>query len=88
MTKNGRRALFLLVATIANMILTIIIIVAVGLGLSLVCTAFHWTGPNAAMPIWIVSFLSGVVLSAVVYSKVLKRLRNRPGLAERFGLLK
>ena len=60
MTKNGRRALFLLAATAANMLLTVLI----------------------------VAFLAGVVLSGIAYSRVLKALRKRPDLEERFGLIK
>jgi membrane protein implicated in regulation of membrane protease activity len=86
MTKNGRRALFLLVATVANMLLTVIIIVAVWLGLSLLLSQIGVR--NAGSYVIIVAFLAGVVLSFFIYGRVLKALRKRPDLEERFGLIK
>ena len=86
MTKNSRRALFLLVATLANMLLTIIIIVVVLVGLNLL---FPLIGiKNAGPVIIIIAFLAGIVLSFIVYSKILKSLRKRPDLEARFGLIK
>jgi hypothetical protein len=86
MTKNGRRILFLLVATVANMLVTIIIIVTVWLGLSLL---FPLIGlRNAGSFVIIIAFLAGVILSFFIYGKVLKALRRRPDLEERFGLIK
>jgi len=86
MTKYGRRALFLLVATVANMLLTIGIVLAlaflwyfISLGLKI-----QGTMPVAIM----VAFLLAVVLSGLIYNRVLKALRGRPDLEERFGLLK
>ena len=86
MTKNTRRALFLLVATVANMLLTIIIIVVVFMGLNLLLPLIGIK--NAGPVIIIIAFLAGIVLSFIVYSKILKYLRKRPDLEERFGLLK
>ena len=86
MTKNGRRALFLLAATAANMLLTILIIVIVFVGLSALAMALSLK--NLGGGIIIVSFLAGVVLSGFAYSRVLKALRKRPDLEERFGLIK
>ncbi|MGA2546519.1 MAG: hypothetical protein ABSF43_08235 [Rectinemataceae bacterium] len=86
MTKNVRRGLFLLVATAANMLVTIIIIVIVWLGLSLL---FPLIGlRNAGSFVVVIAFLAGVILSFFLYSKVLKAMRRRPDLEERFGLLK
>jgi hypothetical protein len=85
MTKTGRRALFLLVATVANMLLTVLIIVVVVAALGLIFPAL---GLKAPVVIMIVAFLAGVVLSGLAYGKVLKILRKRPDLEERFGLLK
>ncbi len=87
MTKNGRRALFLLVATVSNMLLTVLLIFA------FLAAAFGITQAlgikiSSAAPVILVSFLGAVVLSGFIYSKVLKRLRKRPDLEERFGLLK
>jgi hypothetical protein len=87
MTKNGRRALFLLVASLANMLLTLILIfafIAAWFGIAQVLGI----KADSAAPAIIVSFLAAVVLSGVIYSKVLKSLRKRPDLEERFGLLK
>jgi len=87
MTKNGRRMTFLLVATVANMLLTVILIVAFIAIWSLVS---GWLGIQASTmaPAILVSFLGAVVLSGFIYSRVLKALRKRPDLEERFGLLK
>jgi hypothetical protein len=87
MTKSGRRVTFLVVATLANMITTVIIIVVVFLGLSALSGLLR-LGQNAGLALIIVSFLAGVILSGFIYNKVLKALRKRPGLEERFGLLK
>ncbi len=86
MTKNGRRAIFLLVATVSNMLLTVIIIIILFVALNALAMAIGLK--NAGGAIIIVSFLAGVVLSGFAYSRVLKALRKRPGLEERFGLLK
>jgi hypothetical protein len=86
MTKNGRRALFLLVATVSNMLLTLLLIVVVFIALNSLAMAVGLK--NAAGVIIIVSFLGAVVLSGFIYSRVLKYLRKRPDLEERFGLLK
>jgi uncharacterized integral membrane protein len=88
MTKNARRALFLLVATAANMLLTVIIIIFVFVALNALSMAIGLKSQDGAIIIIIVSFLSGVVLSAFAYSRVLKAFRKRPDLEERFGLLK
>jgi hypothetical protein len=87
MTKTGRRMLFLVVATVANMVLTIVLIVAL-LALWLGIASLLHIGSNTAAPAIIVAFLGAIVLSGLVYSKVLKYLRKRPDLEERFGLLK
>jgi hypothetical protein len=87
MTKNGRRALFLLVATVANMLLTFVIIVALVIGWSLLASLFK-ISQNSIIPATLVAFLAAVVLSGFIYSRVLKALRKRPDLEERFGLLK
>jgi hypothetical protein len=87
MTKNGRRALFLLVATAANMLLTVILIfafIAAWFGIS---QALGIKASTAA-PAILVSFIAAVVLSGFIYAKVLKALRKRPDLEERFGLIR
>ena len=87
MTKNGRRVLFLLVATVANMLLTVIIIFAI-LALWFGVAQAVGIKANTAAPAILVAFLAGVVLSGFIYSRVLKALRKRPDLEQRFGLLK
>jgi hypothetical protein len=87
MTKNGRRVLFLLVATVLNMLLTIVIVLALVVLWSLLATWLKISQATIA-PATLVAFLAAVVISGFVYSKVLKALRKRPDLEERFGLLK
>ena len=87
MTKNGRRVLFLLVATVLNMLLTIVIVVALVVLWSLLATWLKISQASIA-PATLVAFLAAVVLSGVIYGKALKALRKRPDLVERFGLLK
>ena len=87
MTKNGRRALFLLVATVANMLLTVLLIFAFLAAVFGITQALGIKISSAA-PVILVSFLGAVVLSGFIYSKVLKAMRKRPDLEERFGLLK
>jgi hypothetical protein len=86
MTKNARRGLFLLVATVSNMLLTVILIFAF-LALWFAVSRALGLSPNTAAPAIIASFLAAVVLSGFIYSRVLKALRKRPDLEERFGLV-
>ena len=86
MTKNGKRVSFLLVATLANMLLTIIIIVLLFIGLNALTASLGLK--NFGMVVILTCFLGGVVLSGLIYAKVLKALRRRPDLEERFGLSK
>jgi hypothetical protein len=87
MTKNGRRALFLLVATVANMLLTVVILVALVLLWSLL-SAWLKISSSAFIPATLVAFLAAVVGAGVVYGKFLKAIQKRPELSERFGLVK
>jgi len=87
MTKNGRRVLFLLIATAANMLLTVILIIAILAAWALIASRLNIQAKTMA-PAVIVSFLAGVVLSGFIYSRVLKALHKRPDLEKRFGLLK
>jgi hypothetical protein len=86
MTKNARRGLFLLAATAANMLLTVILIFAF-LALWFAVSRALGLSSNTAAPAIIASFLAAVVLSGFIYSRVLKALRKRPDLEERFGLV-
>ena len=87
MTKNGRRISFLLVATVANMLLTIVLIIALLMLWSLISGWLKLAAATMA-PAILVCFVAAVVLSGFIYSKVLKALRKRPDLEARFGLLK
>ena len=88
MTKNGRRALFLHVATVLNMLLTIIIMAVVYIALSALCGLLNIGAGFIGVVIIGITFLAGIVLSGLAYGKVLKAIRKRPDLEERFGLLK
>ncbi len=85
MTKSGRRALFLLVATVANLLITCLILVILLLG---------WSGLSRLLAIpqdafqyaFMASFLIAIVASGLIYSRVLKYLSDKPELVERFGL--
>jgi O-antigen/teichoic acid export membrane protein len=86
MTKNGRRALFLLVATIANMLLTIVLIAALLLAWAAIANLL---GIASVAPVaWFVAFFAAIVLAGLAYAKVLKRIQRDPKLCERFGLVK
>jgi hypothetical protein len=87
MTKNGRRGLFLLVATVLNMLLTVLLLVVMVVLWSLLASLLKISQATIA-PAILVSFIASVVLSGFIYSRVLKALRKRPDLEERFGLLK
>jgi uncharacterized membrane protein YbhN (UPF0104 family) len=87
MTKNGRRALFLLVATVLNMLLTIVIVVGLVVLWSLIASWLKLSQASIA-PATLVAFIAGVILSGFAYARVLKALRKRPDLEERFGLVK
>jgi hypothetical protein len=87
MTKNGRRALFLLVATAANMLLTVVLLVVLVLLWSLLS---GWLGISSSVfiPATLVAFIAAVVIAGIIYSKFLKAIQKRPDLTERFGLVK
>jgi hypothetical protein len=87
MTKTGRRALFLLVATLANMLLTVAILVVLVLLWSLLSS---WLGISSSVfiPATLGAFLAAVVIAGVIYGKFLKAIQKRPELSERFGLVK
>jgi hypothetical protein len=87
MTKNTRRSLFLVVATVANMLLTIVLVVALVLLWSVIANKLGILANSMAIAV-MVAFIAAVVISGFVYSKVLKAIQNRPDLMERYGLLK
>jgi len=88
MTKNGRRALFLLVATVANMLLTLVILVALVLLWSLLSDWLKISSKAIILPVTLGAFMAAVVLAGIVYGKFLKAIQKRPELSERFGLVK
>jgi hypothetical protein len=87
MTKNGRRGLFLLVATLANLVSTVILIVAMLAIWSLISGALKIQEATMG-PAVIVAFVGAIVISGFIYSRVLKAVKKRPDLGERYGLLK
>jgi hypothetical protein len=88
MTKNGRRATFLLVATLGNMLLTLVLIVGLVAAWALIANATGLKAENTMAPALLVAFIAAIVLSGFIYSRVLKALQKRPDLVERYGLLK
>jgi hypothetical protein len=87
MTKNARRALFLVVATVGNFLVTALILVALVLGWSAVAGAVG-IEQSTILPAFVISFVVAVALSFFIYGKFLKYVAGRPDLEERFGLLK
>jgi hypothetical protein len=84
MTKGARALLFVLGATFANMLLTVIFFIALlglyGLTLGRVLKL------ASAAPVILVAFIGAVLLSALAYGKALKYMKRRYKLDERFGL--
>lgn len=87
MTKGGRRALFLLVATVANLLVTCIILIALLLLWSAIAGLLSISQDSIQFA-FMAAFLIAIVLSGLLYSKVLKHLSEKPELVERFGLAK
>ena len=84
MTRRARTLLFLLAATVGNLILT----VALFAGLLVLYSATLGQVlklRSAALPI-LTSFALAVLGSTLAYHKVLDVLRKRPGFEEKFGL--
>ncbi len=72
MTKKSFTLLFLLAATILNIIMTIIIIVAlIVLSMLVIRFLLHIEDPMIAMVAWMVCFIGGIVLDMFVYSKLM-----------------
>jgi hypothetical protein len=87
MTKNARRALFLVVATVGNFLVTAVILVALILAWSAIAGALG-IAQSTVLPAFVIAFVAAVVLSFFIYGKFLKYVAGRPDLEERFGLLK
>ena len=87
MTKSARRAVFLIVATLANFLITAFVLVALILIWGAIAGALNFS-QSTIMPAFVISFIAAVVISFLVYGKFLKYVAARPELEERFGLLK
>jgi len=87
MTKNARRATFLIVAVVANFLVTCIILIALIVLWSLVAGALG-IAQSTIFPAFVIAFVGSVVLSGFLYSRVIKAIGKRPDLEERFGLTK
>jgi hypothetical protein len=84
MKRPARILVFVLLATAGNLILTVFFFVAfLGLyGLSL----GRILKLESAAPVIIVAFLGAVALTAVVYRKLIARMRTRWRLEDKLGL--
>ena len=87
MTKNGRGGRVRLVATVANLVFTVMLRFAFLAIWALISGALN-IQESTMGPAVIVAFVGAIVLSGFIYSKVLKAIQKRPDLAERYGLLK
>jgi hypothetical protein len=87
MTKSARRITFLAVATVANFLITAIILIALILIWGAIAGALN-IAQSTMMPAFVIAFLAAVVLSFFIYGKFLKYVSGKPELEERFGLLK
>jgi len=84
MTNKERTVLFVLGATMLNLILTLAITVAVFL--SYVVTIARIAPPRSvALPLGI-SFIAGILLSNLIYKRLLVVLGRRYNLEEKFGV--
>jgi len=83
MTRGARTVLFILAATIANMVATavvfILLIVVYGLTLGRLLPV------ASSGPVILVAFLAAVVVSAIAYKKALDWARKRWNLEQRLG---
>ncbi len=71
MTKKQFTLLFLLVATIVNIVMTVAIIVAlIVLSMLIIRFLLHIEDPSIVMIAWMICFIGGIVLDMFVYSKL------------------
>ena len=84
MKRGVSAALFILAATLLNLAMTAGFFVGLLLLYGLTLGRFLKVG--ASLPAILLSFIAAVVLSTLVYSALLKRLRSRYDLQKRFGL--
>ena len=86
MTKGSKTLLFVLGATVVNILVTIVafVLILVLYGLTL----GRWLKISTASPVIIIAFLGSVVISAFVYKKVLNWAQKRWNLEEKLGYSK
>lgn len=84
MTRGARTLLFLLVATVGNLVLTVALFAGI-LVLYSATLGQVLRLRSAVLPVF-ASFALAVLGSTLAYLKVLDLLRKRPGLGEKFGL--
>ncbi len=86
MSKSGRRALFIIVATLANIVLIFAITIAL-IALYSVTLGRVLKAESSAFAVLVCIILS-FVLSIVIYTKILNAIQKRPDLVEKWALNK
>lgn len=84
MNKGGRTAVFILLATVGNLLLTAVFFVGLLLLYGLTLGRVMQPGPFALLG----AFVIAVILTVVVYSAVLKGLRKRYDFEKLMGFKK
>ncbi|HUW40209.1 MAG TPA: hypothetical protein VMV90_04315 [Rectinemataceae bacterium] len=84
MSKGGRAAIFVLLATIGNLVVTALFFVAILFAYGLTLGRFLQLGAFAVFG----AFVIAIVLSVLVYTAVLKRLRRKYDLEKLMGFKK
>ncbi len=78
MTKKQFTLLFLLVATIVNIVMTVAIIVAlIVLSMLVIRFILHIEDPKIVTVVWMICFIGGIVLDMFVYSKLMNYIITR-----------
>jgi uncharacterized protein YqfA (UPF0365 family) len=83
MTKREKAVVFMICATLLNILATALLFIALIALYSL--TLGRWLKVGSAGLAVGISFILSVVLSAVIYKKVLEKLRKKINFEERFG---
>ncbi|MDP3178802.1 MAG: hypothetical protein Q8M76_12930 [Spirochaetaceae bacterium] len=84
MKTNGKALLFILAATVANMLATALIFVAL-LGLYGL-TLGRLVKLSSAAPVVLVAFVAAVVVSGFIYNRVIKKLSAKYDLERKLGI--
>ena len=72
MTKKNFTLLFLAAATIINIVMTLVIIIAlIVLSMLVIRVLLNIQDPLVAMVAWMICFIAGIVLDMIVYSKLM-----------------